>query len=87
MAAEQILRELAACRATDPYRTKSWMPQMRGKWITVNVPGELWERIQRMAQSTDGVALPSNRSAQSSNPGLQGKGDVAATPNDQGEKA
>jgi hypothetical protein len=44
-----ILRELAACKASDPYRTKAWIPHMRGKWMTVNVPAELWERIQAAA--------------------------------------
>jgi hypothetical protein len=51
-----ILRELAACNASDPYRTKAWIPHMRGKWMTVNVPAELWERVQAAAAAA-GAAM------------------------------
>lgn len=50
-----ILRELAACKASDPYRTKAWIPHMRGKWMTVNVPAELWGRIQAAARPPECV--------------------------------
>jgi hypothetical protein len=42
----QIVRELAACKASDPYQRKPWAADQRGKWMTVNVPADLWERIQ-----------------------------------------
>jgi hypothetical protein len=45
----EIIRELAACKASDPYRRKPWAADQRGKWMTVNVPAGLWERIQAAA--------------------------------------
>lgn len=40
-----ILRSLAACTAHDPYQKKPWAPTQFGKWMTVNVPAELWQRV------------------------------------------
>jgi Lar family restriction alleviation protein len=50
-------QNLSACKASDPYRTKTWIPHMRGKWMTVNVPTDLWERIQAAA-ATGVTAAP-----------------------------
>ncbi|MDP9908272.1 putative DNA-binding transcriptional regulator AlpA [Variovorax boronicumulans] len=37
-----LLRELLQCNHSDPNRRRAGA----GKWVTVNVPAELWEKIQ-----------------------------------------
>lgn len=44
-----LLRELLQCKHSDPNRRRTGA----GKWVTVNVPTELWEKIQAATEQAD----------------------------------
>lgn len=48
--AEALLRELRSCKHHDPYAKKSWT-NSQGRWVTANVPAELWGRIEAVAST------------------------------------
>lgn len=44
-----LLRELLQCNHSDPNRLRAGA----GKWVTVNVPAELWAKIQAATEQTE----------------------------------
>ena len=55
--AEALLRELRSCKHHDPYAKKSWT-NSQGRWVTANVPADLWGRIEAVAPTgADNAAL------------------------------
>lgn len=49
-----VVQELLACKHSDPYATKSWAPEQKGRWFTVNVPQELWARLASLPSPATG---------------------------------
>lgn len=54
-----LIRELLECNHSDPNRRRAGA----GKWVTINVPAELWTKIQAAAETTELIAPRSSSPA------------------------
>lgn len=56
----ELLRELCACSAADPGRGRS----NEGRWMAVNVPRELWDRVNTAAGAAEGAVQQASGQAE-----------------------